>query len=182
MVVVHEGTYNENVIMHKRLKLQGVGPGGSIGSPETGPLGGAIDDIRQSIPGSVIDGRNFHFDRADAWNAKLASLPRPAGFGDVPGGAGITVVPENDCPVRCFRRAGPLDRRPRHHDEPGRRRRRHPGQRLRQRGFRSRTTSSRTTAACGAAAIALGLPSEFNAPAGQPLNSNRLDNQNDDVR
>ncbi len=94
MVVVHEGTYNENVIMHKRLKLQGVGPGGSIGSPETGPLGGAIDDIRQSITGSVIDGRNFQFDRADAWNAKLASLPRPAGFGDVPGGSGITVVPE----------------------------------------------------------------------------------------
>jgi hypothetical protein len=56
------GSYFENVVLHSPVKLQGVGPGGFIGSTW--------------IPGSIIDGGAFGGDTAlaDAWRALVAGL------------------------------------------------------------------------------------------------------------
>ena len=164
LVVVHQGSYNESVIMHRRIKLQGVGPGGSVGAPENA----GVDDLRFTVSGSVINGRNF-FERTAAWNAKLASLPKPAGYGDVPGGAGITVVPRTTSHFsgRTERR----DRRVRHHARPGRRRWRNPGQRLRARFLEITDNIIESNGGECGGAIALGLPSLYNIPAGQLLNA-----------
>jgi hypothetical protein len=72
------GAYLENVILHKRIKLQGFGPGGP------------------GVPGSVIDGQGFDADGASgtAWYTLLGSLnvASPTADQTVPDGAAITVV------------------------------------------------------------------------------------------
>ena len=174
LVVVHQGTYNENVILHRRVKLQGVGPGGSVGAPENA----GVDDIRFTVPGSVINGRNF-FERADDWNAKLASLPKPSGFGDVPGGAGITVVPRTTNQFSTGRNAA-IDGFGIILSQGGGA----GGIQVNAYAQRLEITDNIVESNGGewGGAIALGLPSLYNIPAGELLNANRLDNQNDDVR
>ena len=88
IVTLQPGTYRENVIMHKRVVLQGLGPGGIVGSPEVG--GRDPDDPRFDIQGSVIDGRFWRDNEAD-WTSKLGTLSWD-GNPNVPVGAGITVV------------------------------------------------------------------------------------------
>lgn len=173
LVVVHQGTYNESVILHRRVKLQGVGPGGSVGAPENA----GVDDLRFTVPGSVINGRNF-FDRADAWNAKLASLPKPAGFGDVPGGAGITVVPRTTNQFSGGRNAA-IDGFGIILSQGGGA----GGIQVNSHARRLEITDNIVESNGGnfGGAIALGLPSVYNIPAGDILNASRLDNQNDDV-
>ena len=174
LVVVHRGSYNESVIMHRRVKLQGVGPGGSVGAPENS----AIDDIRFTVPGSVINGRNF-FEREAAWNAKLASLPKPAGYGDVTAGADITVVPRTTAQFGTGRNAA-IDGLGLIFGQGG------GAGGIQVNAFaRSLEITDNVIESNGGeygGAIALGLPSLYNVPAGQLLNANRLDNQNDDVR
>ncbi len=114
------------------------------------------------------------------WNAKLARLPKPPAIQRRPGRCRHHRRPEDDQP-QFGDRPQRRDRRLRHHPRPGRRRRRHPGQRLRAQAARSPTTSSSPTAASGAARSRSGCP-PLNIPAGQLLNADRLDNQNDDVR
>ena len=51
------GTYNENVLVWKPLKIQGLGPGGIIGAHEL--QGRDPEDPRFNVTGTVIDGRFF---------------------------------------------------------------------------------------------------------------------------
>jgi SdrD B-like protein len=87
LLVLQPGTYHENVILHKRVMLQGLGPGGKVGFLGTGV------EPRLNVKGTVIDGRFFQDDRA-YWNSKLASLSWD-GNQDVPAGADITVIASN---------------------------------------------------------------------------------------
>jgi hypothetical protein len=92
LLVLQPGVYRENVILHKPLKLQGLGPGGLVGSNE--PANRPADDARFNILGTVIDGKFFRDDRP-AWTAKVASLGSLAGVDaahPVLEGADITVV------------------------------------------------------------------------------------------
>ena len=107
LIVVAPGTYHENVILHKKVKLQGHGPGGAVGvgnveptdfpcpEPNCPPVTLPGEEPFTHIPGTVIDGRFFHFveSKRAAWQATLAGPA--AGFSGpatVPAGAGITVV------------------------------------------------------------------------------------------
>ena len=94
LIVIAPGTYRENVIMHKRIKLQGHGPGGLLGTKiqDFRP-----DDPRVHVPGSVIDARFFRFPpNQAAWEATLAGPASPfdsaPGSTSVPEGAALTVV------------------------------------------------------------------------------------------
>ena len=94
LIVVEPGTYRENVILHKRVKLQGYGPGGQAG---TRFVLSPPDDIRRLVEGTSIDGRFFRFPaNTIAWQATLAGpaspYSEPAASTGVPQGAGITVV------------------------------------------------------------------------------------------
>jgi parallel beta-helix repeat protein len=77
VVVVPFGRYQENVILYKGIRLQGVG----AGEPSTGN------------GGTVIDGSTFPRKLAD-WEALMGNLPVIDGAGGVPPllGAGVTVV------------------------------------------------------------------------------------------
>ena len=57
------GVYNENVLLWKPLKLQGLGPGGIIGAHELQARD--PEDPRFNIPGTVIDGRYFQQNATD---------------------------------------------------------------------------------------------------------------------
>src|SRR5262249_52295724 len=57
LVVLSPGVYNENVLLWKPLKIQGLGPGGLIGAHELNAR--APEDPRFHIIGSQIDGRFF---------------------------------------------------------------------------------------------------------------------------
>ena len=57
LLVLSAGTYNENVLVWKPLKIQGLGPGGIIGAHEF--QGRDPEDPRFNIKGSIIDGRFF---------------------------------------------------------------------------------------------------------------------------
>jgi hypothetical protein len=92
LLVLQPGVYHENVILHKPLKLQGLGPGGIVGSNE--PANRPPDDARFIVQGTIIDGKFFQDDKA-AWTAKVASLGSLAGVNSthpVLEGADITVV------------------------------------------------------------------------------------------
>ncbi|MDP9239614.1 MAG: hypothetical protein M3O55_03105 [Actinomycetota bacterium] len=86
LLVLSTGTYNENVIMWKKVKIQGRGPGGIIGARELAQR--APEDPRFQVPGSVIDGRYFQ-SNATAWDATVAAHPMIGT--DLPRGADITV-------------------------------------------------------------------------------------------
>ena len=175
MVVVHTGTYNENVIVSRRIKLQGVGPGGSIGAPESG-TGAGIDDIRVSVPGSAIDGRNF-FDRVAAWNATLDAIPSIAGNQNVPGGADITVVARTNTQFTEGRNAA-IDGLGITMGQGGGA----GGIQVNARANRLQLTNNilENNGGQWGGAIALGLPTEY--PNQSEFNPATLDNQNDDVR
>ena len=74
------GEYTENLIVHNRVELQGVGPGGFTAS-------GAW------VPGTIVDGSGFSADQDNgtAWIALLNSLTY-AGSAAVPDGAVMTVL------------------------------------------------------------------------------------------
>ena len=90
LILVNPGTYRENVLMWKRVKLQGFGPGGVVGEPE----GTGIEDPRNSVPGSVIDGRWFRENYpGTAWTTRVNGLkPFARDAVNVPGGADISVL------------------------------------------------------------------------------------------
>jgi hypothetical protein len=75
------GEYNENVIVHHQVRIQGVGPGGFL--PNNGGF----------VPGSILDGAGFNPDlgRGAAWVALLGSLTY-SGSAAVPDGAVVTVL------------------------------------------------------------------------------------------
>ncbi|HET7397218.1 MAG TPA: hypothetical protein VFJ94_01750 [Intrasporangium sp.] len=75
------GEYNENVIVHHQVKIQGVGPGG-FRPGETTP-----------VPGSILDGAGFNPDLPSgaAWVALLGRL-RHSGPAAVPDAAVVTVL------------------------------------------------------------------------------------------
>jgi hypothetical protein len=77
------GAYFENLVVNRRVKLQGYGPGGQAPG---GPL----------VPGSVIDGQAFDADGASgtAWFATVASRQHLGPVG-VPDGAVITELPSS---------------------------------------------------------------------------------------
>jgi hypothetical protein len=92
LVVLAPGIYSENVVISKPLKLQGLGPGGIVGSNE--PPNRVPDDARFNIPGTSLDGRFFADDRT-AWRSTVNALGTLAGVDashPVLEGADITVV------------------------------------------------------------------------------------------
>jgi hypothetical protein len=92
LLVLGAGVYQENVILWKGVKLQGIGVGGTIGVAEPG--GPPAEDPRFNIMGSVIEGRFFRDNNADgSWNATLAAHPHGGRQDYVSEGADITVVP-----------------------------------------------------------------------------------------
>ncbi|MDT7545382.1 MAG: large repetitive protein [Actinomycetota bacterium] len=74
------GDYNENVVMSRRVRLQGVGPGG-------------FDAAGTFVPGSIIDGSGFNPDNPNgaAWLALVGSI-NVSGGGVVADGADVTVL------------------------------------------------------------------------------------------
>lgn len=70
LIVLSPGTYNENLLVWKPLKIQGLGPGGIIAAHELGAR--APEDPRFNIKGSVIDGR-FFSQNATAYDASVAA-------------------------------------------------------------------------------------------------------------
>ena len=97
LLVLSPGTYYENVVMWKPVKLQGLGVGGTFGAENLQAT--TPGDPRFSIPGSVIDGRFFGTNQAD-WNATVAAhansgSPKYQGattLADVMGGADVLVL------------------------------------------------------------------------------------------
>jgi hypothetical protein len=93
LLVLSPGTYNENVLVWKPLKIQGLGPGGIIGAHELQSR--AAEDPRFHVLGSVVDGRYFaqnaaSFDATVTANAPYANSAPP--FNAVLRGADLTVV------------------------------------------------------------------------------------------
>lgn len=89
LIDVFPGNYRENVVVNKRVKLQGHGPGGFINTQ--GPPNAPPEDPLQLTPGSVIDGRYFVENEA-AWNATVNATRPFAGHQSPPGGAAVTVL------------------------------------------------------------------------------------------
>jgi parallel beta-helix repeat protein len=89
LIDVAPGIYRENVILNKRVKLQGHGPGGFIGTQ--GAPNPPTEDPLQQTAGSVIDGRYF-LQNESAWNATIAASRPFAGHQNPPGGAAVTVI------------------------------------------------------------------------------------------
>jgi hypothetical protein len=97
LLVLSAGVYEENVVMWRPLKLQGVGPGGIIGTKEfsAGVAQPQADDPRYLVPGSIIDGRFFNSDNIDAWTTTVNNHAPYAGVdanNPVLRGADITVL------------------------------------------------------------------------------------------
>ncbi len=57
LLVLSAGTYNENILMWKPLKIQGLGPGGIVGAHELAARD--PEDPRFNVLGTTIDGRYF---------------------------------------------------------------------------------------------------------------------------
>jgi hypothetical protein len=92
LLVLKAGAYNENVVQWKPVKLQGVGPGGIIGSHEFQARD--PEDARFNIKGSVIDGR-YYQQNATAYDATVAAHAPYSGVDashPVLHGADVTVV------------------------------------------------------------------------------------------
>lgn len=85
------GEYNENLLVHHRVAIQGVGPGGFTSNP---------DGSTRWVAGSIIDGSGFSPDlpAGQAWIARLGSLTY-SGELDVPDAATITVLDDPRAPV-----------------------------------------------------------------------------------
>jgi hypothetical protein len=73
LLVLQPGVYHENVILWKRLKLQGLGPGGITGASEL--LQREPDDPRTNVQGTTIDGRFFENQDVKAdYEATIATI------------------------------------------------------------------------------------------------------------
>ncbi|HZP40296.1 MAG TPA: SdrD B-like domain-containing protein [Candidatus Binatia bacterium] len=95
LLVLSPGVYDENVILWKPLKLQGLGPGGIVGAHELQSR--APEDPRFDVSGSVIDGR-FFAQNAMAYDATIAAHAPYAGVDatrPVLRGADITVLAQS---------------------------------------------------------------------------------------
>jgi hypothetical protein len=95
LLVLGSGTYNENVVVWKPLKIQGLGPGGIIGAHELQARD--PEDPRFNIHGTVIDGRYFQ-QNATAFDATVAANAPYAGVDaahPVLRGADLTVVAQS---------------------------------------------------------------------------------------
>jgi hypothetical protein len=95
LLVLSAGTYNENVLVWKPLRIQGLGPGGIIGAHEF--QGRDPEDPRFNIKGSIIDGRFFqqNFSGFDATVAAHAPYVLP----NFTSGAASTVLRGADLTV-----------------------------------------------------------------------------------
>ena len=99
LLVLSQGTYNENVLVWKPLKIQGLGPGGIIGAHEF--QGRDPEDPRFNIKGSIVDGRFFQqnfagFDATVSAHAPYVLPPFTSGAAStVLRGADLTVVAQN---------------------------------------------------------------------------------------
>jgi hypothetical protein len=85
------GEYNENLLVHHRVAIQGVGPGGFTTN---------TDGSQRWVPGSIIDGSGFSPDLpgGTAWITRLGTLTY-SGELDVPDAATITVLDDPRAPV-----------------------------------------------------------------------------------
>jgi Polysaccharide lyase family 4, domain II len=97
LLVLGEGTYNENILLWKKLTIQGLGPGGIVAAHEF--LARDPEDPRFNIKGTVVDGR-FYRENATAFNTAISNGPFVAPYDsvdpvDFPHGAAITVVAMN---------------------------------------------------------------------------------------
>ena len=162
LLVLSPGIYNENVLVWKPLKLQGLGPGGIIGAHELQARD--PEDPRFNVAGSVIDGRFFQ-QNATAFDATVAAHAPYAGV-DAAGhpvlrGADITVARQDHDRLRRRRtgqrhgvvQRGP-DRRPRPDDRAAATAPAASSCRRTPTTCSSPTTCSRTTAASSPAASA----------------------------
>ena len=79
------GSYYENVVIHSRVKLQGVGPGGLLADGTY-------------APGTVLDGLGYGTDgeREAAWAATIASLGTIIGPNAAPLDPAVAAVPEGE--------------------------------------------------------------------------------------
>ena len=96
LLVLSPGIYNENILLWKPLKLQGLGPGGIIGAHELAARD--PEDPRFNVPGTIIDGRFFQ-QNAAAYDATVAAHA-PYALANPPldvvlRGADITVVAQS---------------------------------------------------------------------------------------
>jgi hypothetical protein len=92
LLVLSPGVYNENVLVWKPLKIQGLGPGGIIGAHELQARD--PEDPRFHVVGSVVDGRYFQ-QNAPAYDATVAAHAPYAGVDaahPVLRGADVTLV------------------------------------------------------------------------------------------
>src|SRR5262249_30885233 len=92
LLVLSQGVYNENILLWKPLRIQGLGPGGIIGSHELNARD--PEDPRVNVPRSVLDGRFFPqnataYDGTVSGHAPYATDPT---FSTILRGADITVV------------------------------------------------------------------------------------------
>ena len=111
LIIVKPAIYRENVIVYRRVKLQGFGPGGVNGARLS--LDPASDP-RRRVPGTVINAAFFNADPVlrSSWDTRLAQINK-AGLvthpdrasREVPRGAGITVVAKSGVFTRGPRRA-----------------------------------------------------------------------------
>jgi hypothetical protein len=102
LLVLGAGTYNENVLVWKPLRIQGLGPGGIIGAHEL--QGRDPEDPRFDILGSIVDGRFYQqnlsgpngYDATVAAHAPYILPPFPGGGAStVLRGADMTVVAQS---------------------------------------------------------------------------------------
>ena len=87
------GSYYENIVIHSRVKLQGVGPGGSYTDPGApAALAGTYEG------GSVLDGLGYGTDgeREAAWAATIASVGTIIGPNATPLNEAVAAVPEGE--------------------------------------------------------------------------------------
>ena len=89
LIDIAPGNYRQNVVLNKRVKLQGHGPGGFVGTQ--GPPNLPTEDPLQLTQGSVIDGRYF-LQNETAWNTAVATRPFAGNQNVRAGGAAITVL------------------------------------------------------------------------------------------
>jgi hypothetical protein len=96
LIVLSAGTYNENVLVWKPVKIQGLGPGGLVGAHEL--QGRDAEDPRFNVKGTIIDGR-FHQQNLTAFNATVAAhgpyAMANAPLNQVLNGADLTVVAQS---------------------------------------------------------------------------------------
>ncbi len=99
LLVLGAGTYNENLLLWKPLKIQGLGPGGIVGAHELAARD--PEDPRFNIKGTIVDGRFYqqNFTSFDTTVSAHAPYVLPSFTSGAPSvvlrGADITVVAQS---------------------------------------------------------------------------------------